>query len=65
MTKTLNLHNIVTICKHIVLYKPLGDNFIAKKKICKQLQCFKDLHFDLMCLMPLSSIFQLYHGDQF
>ena len=26
---------------------------------------FKLSDLDLLCLMPLSAIFQLYHGDQF
>jgi hypothetical protein len=26
---------------------------------------FDDDWFDLLCLTPLSAIFQLYHGDQF
>jgi hypothetical protein len=34
-----------------------------KKK--RQNYNYQQIDFDFCCLMPLSAIFQLYHGDQF
>jgi hypothetical protein len=33
--------------------------------VCHNLDRYCEWWFDLLCLTPLSAIFQLYHGDQF
>ena len=44
---------------------PFGPNSIQDIVGCKNGYYFILFWFDLLCLTPLSAIFQLYHGDQF
>jgi hypothetical protein len=43
----------------------LGDESNKDKEMGESTNTTILLWFDLLCLMPLSAIFQLYHGDQF
>ena len=49
--------------ENIEIIKTLGTGFDSSRDIT--LHVWLMIWFDLLCLMPLSAIFQLYRGDQF
>jgi hypothetical protein len=65
---TTSCRSLSRIC-YVSLYQSQGIINIIKILInCYNINAWKIdwlIWFDLLCLMPFSAIFQLYHGDQF
>ena len=59
---SLNRYYISIICLKLLWF---SFDFFAINFLWINRSMFVDWLIDLLCLMPLSAIFQLYHGDQF
>jgi hypothetical protein len=56
MIMILKYRFLIVLCTNILFPKSMNLNWL--------IYIIKDF-IDLLCLMPLPTIFQLYHGDQF